>query len=66
MTEGWMAEKPQSVRVYHYIHENTRSLCGRYGFYNGDLVADEGHSVRDAKDCAECFRRLRKMKPIAP
>jgi hypothetical protein len=58
--QGWMAEKPLHVKVYHYIRE-TRSLCLRYGFYQGELMPDKGQAARGREDCAECFRRLRKM-----
>ena len=62
-TEGWMAYKLPHARVYHYILE-TRALCGRWGFYGSDLDPDQGKTERGVEDCAECFRRLRKMKPV--
>ena len=57
--EGWMAEKPPQMRVYHYI-EGARSLCRKYGFYQGELMRDAGKVVRGREDCAECFKRLRR------
>jgi len=63
ITEGWMAEKPLHVKVYHYIRE-TRSLCLRYGLYTSDLMADQGQATRGREDCAECFLRLRKLRPV--
>jgi len=59
-TDGWMAEKPLHVRVYHYIRD-TRALCGRYGF-TGELVPDVLSLVKGREDCSECFKRLRKAK----
>ena len=59
---GWMAEKPQSIRVYHYIYGEGWSLCGRYGFYCGELMPDKGLPERGREDCAECFKRLRRRK----
>jgi len=61
--QGWMAEKPTHVRVYHYIYGEGRSLCGRYGCYAGELMADKGAPERGREDCAECFRRLRRRAP---
>jgi hypothetical protein len=62
LTEGWMAEKPLHVPRYHYI-QATRSLCGRYGFYRGELSRDSGLATRSPEDCAECFKRLRRLRP---
>ncbi len=59
MSEGWMAEKPYHAPRYHYIID-TRSICGRYGFYMGELTPDSGSPERGREDCAECFKRLRK------
>jgi hypothetical protein len=61
MTEGWMAEKPYHAPRYHYI-QNTRSICGRYGLYMGELTPDAGSAVKGRADCAECFKRLRKLR----
>jgi hypothetical protein len=55
--EGWQAEKAWSQRVYHYI-VGTFSLCGRLGFYTGELMPHKGK--KGAEDCAECFRRVEK------
>lgn len=63
---GWMAEKPMTSRVYHYIGGEGRSLCGRYGFYSGELMADQGKPERGREDCAECFRRLRGKAQATP
>ena len=58
LEEGWMAEKPSSSRVYHYIADGI-SLCGKWGFYLGDLKAFEPGPRRN-NDCAECYRRVTK------
>jgi hypothetical protein len=55
--EGWQAEKHTSQRVYHYI-VGTFSLCGRLGFYMGELMPHAGK--KGAEDCAECFRKAEK------
>lgn len=55
--EGWQAEKYYSQRVYHYI-VGTFSLCGKLGFYMGELMPHEGE--KGSEDCAECFRRVEK------
>ena len=66
LTQGWMGDKRQDQRRYHYINE-TRSLCGRLGFYTGMLVAATDplgdKPLRD--DCAECFKRLKRMRGAA-
>ena len=59
--EGWMAEKPQHTRRYHYILD-TRALCGRYGFYQADLMPSPPNATRGPEDCAECFKRLQRRE----
>ena len=60
-TEGWMGEKRPDQKRYHYIVD-TRSLCGRLGFYFGELVsASMGLGEKSQHlDCAECFKRLKR------
>lgn len=55
--EGWQAEKHLAQRVYHYIVD-TFSLCGRLGFYFGDLMPHKG--LKGKEDCSDCFRRAEK------
>ena len=54
--EGWQAEKVQSQRVYHYIRD-TFSLCGKLGFYRGDVIADNPEQ-RTKADCRACIKKL--------
>jgi hypothetical protein len=60
--EGWQAEKPYSQRVYHYI-VGTFSLCGRLGFYMGEVTAHAGGKGR--ADCSECYRRVEKRLALS-
>lgn len=55
--EGWQAERALTSRVYHYIVD-TFSLCGRLGFYVGELMPHTGNKGKE--DCAECFRKAEK------
>lgn len=59
---GWMAEKAAGTQVYHYI-EGALSLCGRLGFYRGELQSDRGLPAPGRHDCRRCFRMLRKREP---
>jgi hypothetical protein len=59
--EGWMAEKPHSVRRYHYIR-GTVALCRGYGFYRGELTPYQYSPTRGREDCAACFKILLKWK----
>lgn len=57
LKEGWQAEKHPTQRVYHYIADSF-SLCGKLGFYMGELqVAKEGQP-KSGEDCAACYRKL--------
>lgn len=56
--EGWMAYRPDSCRVYHYIREG-RSLCGKWGFYTGELMPHVP-APKGNEDCAACYRRVSK------
>jgi hypothetical protein len=53
LTEGWQAEKHYSQKVYHYI-AGTFSLCGKLGFYTGELT-----KRRPAKAWTKRLCRLR-------
>lgn len=53
LTEGWGVIRPGDRRAHYY--RNWDSLCGRVGFYRGDLEPDLGLS-RD--DCAACRKKL--------
>ncbi len=54
--EGWQAARNNNTRVYHYIRE-TFSLCGKLGFYVGDLIPYV-KAPRGNEDCAACYRKL--------
>lgn len=55
--EGWQAEASRSQRKWHFI-VGTESLCGKFGFYFGE-VAEGGMTLSDrTDDCAECKRRV--------
>jgi hypothetical protein len=60
VSEGWMAEKPLHAPRFHYIVD-TRSLCGRYGFYMGELVTLPAGEPKGHEDCAECYKRRQRM-----
>lgn len=59
LKEGWQAEKYSSQRVYHYIVD-TFSLCGKLGFYSGELQAAKMGQEKSGEDCAACYRKLQK------
>lgn len=63
VTEGWMAQKSDSTRRYHFIRE-TMSLCGGLGFYRGDLVPHVAGTPRGNKDCAKCYRLAPKSREV--
>ena len=62
-SEGWQAEKQYSQRIYHYIVD-TFSLCGRLGFYAGELMPDNPER-RGAADCKACVKKLEARKKKA-
>ena len=51
--EGWGVIRPGDRKAHYY--RDGFSLCGRVGFYNGDLEPDKGPCV---EDCAACRRKL--------
>lgn len=57
--EGWMADRPPSSRVFHYIVESM-SLCGRYGFYSGELTPFKSGDPKGSEDCAACYKKAVK------
>lgn len=59
-TEGWQAEKHHSQRIYHYIN-GTFSLCGKLGFYTGEVIPDN-QEKRTAEDCKACIKKLDARK----
>lgn len=67
--EGWGVLRPGD-RVYHYYRDQM-SLCGRVGFYRGELTADDAGSP-SSRDCVQCTRKLRgpndafKARRVAP
>ncbi|GAB20242.1 hypothetical protein GOEFS_108_00020 [Gordonia effusa NBRC 100432] len=60
-SEGWGVIRPTDRKAHYY--RNGRSLCGRVGFYFGELDADTG-AVSTA-DCAACSRKLHAI-PLTP
>lgn len=51
LEEGWGVVTGRKA----YYYRGTFSLCGRRGFYQGPLEAENGPSP---DDCARCRRRL--------
>lgn len=63
--EGWQMEGASSQRRWHYIR-NHDSLCGRFGFYFGE-VAPGLQPGNPGSDCAECIRRVaREIEKAEP
>ena len=60
LREGWLM--PARSRKYHYFVEG-RSLCNGWIFpdYN-NLLPDTGNTERGPDDCAECFKKLVKLR----
>ena len=56
--EGWGVIRTGD-RVAHY-YRNMDSLCGRVGFYNGPIDADDGSE--SSIDCKACRKKLQKEK----
>lgn len=65
IAEGWMAEKPYTVRRYHYI-VGAMALCRGYGFYQGELTPATPGATNGREDCAECFKRFARRAPAPP
>lgn len=55
--EGWQAEGSSSTRRWHFIRGAT-SLCGRFGFYRGELVEGGLKASTSAVDCSACKRAV--------
>lgn len=55
-TEGWGVMRPGDRRYHYYV--NGFSLCGRVGFYFGELSPDTANPC--TKDCAACRKILTK------
>lgn len=53
-TEGWGVMRPGDRRFHYY--RTGLSLCGRVGFYRGELEAEDGS--RATHECAACLRRV--------
>ena len=66
--EGWQMEGASAQRRWHYI-EGSTSLCGRFGFYMGE-VGQALQPGNPGSDCAECVRRvarkIEKAKSVDP
>ena len=54
--EGWQMEGASAQRRWHYI-EGSTSICGRFGFYKGE-VGQALQPGNPGSDCAECVRRV--------
>lgn len=57
MNEGWA--KPRDSRKFHYFRDS-RSLCGKYGFFMGTFDATDQTAKVSLDDCVECLRRREK------
>jgi hypothetical protein len=55
--EGWGVIRPGDRRAHYY--RDMFSLCGRVGFYNGPLDAEDKPSP---DDCAGCRKKLGREK----
>lgn len=53
-TEGWGVIRPGERKAHYY--RDTRSLCGRVGLYQGQLVRDGVWLAADC--CTACRKRL--------
>lgn len=58
--EGWGDRRPGD-RVFHYF-VNSMSLCGRVGFYFGELSPDNDGTEPQRSDCKSCFKALIKRR----
>lgn len=59
VVEGWAM--PVNSRKFHYFMGG-RSLCSKMIFLAEDLDPHEPGGAKKQDDCAECFRRVEKMK----
>lgn len=57
--EGWGL--PSQSRKWHYFVD-TRSLCGKWGFFQGGLEQGNDNSP---SNCAKCKQRLRQRNSTA-
>ena len=57
--EGWQEYKHPSQRKYHYIGDDSFSLCGGLGFYSGPLMKWTG-KPKSADDCSACYKKAVK------
>ena len=55
--EGWGDIRPGDRKAHYY--RNSDSLCGRVGFYFGELEAD---TYKSSADCAACRKKLDREK----
>lgn len=55
--EGWGF--PQRSQKAHYFTEDGRSLCGKWGFYHGDVEQGNDDS---ADNCTACKKALQRWK----
>ena len=64
-TEGWMSEKRDDTKRYHYMVGDL-ALCGRYGLYRGALQSDSELTFVPGRDCAACNKQLVRRKAGKP
>lgn len=57
--EGWQAFLTPGARVAHYIREQT-ALCGKVGFYGGELVPHIAGNPKGSDDCSTCYRKVER------
>lgn len=60
--EGWGF--PQRSQKAHYFTEDGRSLCGKWGFYHGDVEQGNGDSADNCTACKKALQR-RKAKEVS-
>lgn len=58
-TEGWGMLGPTSKKAHYF--RGTRSLCHRWGFYQGPLEADAFTSTDDCAACRKVLTKEQKM-----
>lgn len=61
LKEGWGF--PGQSRKCHYFTASTRSLCGKWGFFRGELSPDSGNVEPCPDDCRVCHKRLLARRP---
>lgn len=60
VTKGWGVIRPGDRKAHYY--RDMFSLCGRVGFYNGDLGPDQFTSTDDCAACRKVLEREKKVR----